>query len=290
MEIRVPIQSNKAMPKPKTDSLPLPDPAAIQEMLARMMGGNEEDNQSAERKAQDLIYDAMDASTWDKRMRLVGQALKLDPANVDAQRMMAEVTECDPVERVELFRKAVAAGAKRLGKMTFQDLVPHFWGFIETRPYMRARLALAGALCDAGRTDEAVKEFQEMLALNENDNQGVRYELLPLLLTVGRLKEAGALMKRYKETGFNAVFAWGRVLERLLAGRKTDAARALAVARKQNPHVEVYLKGHRKLPKQVPGSYSPGSKEEALCYAGVLTTAWEAHPEARAWLLEQPKA
>lgn len=277
------------MPKPKNDSqsLPLPDSAAIQKMLDRMMGGLGEENQSAERKAQDLIYDAMDASTWEKRMRLVGQALKLDPGNVDAQLMMAEVTECDPAERVELFRKAVAAGAKRLGKKSFQELVPHFWGFIETRPYMRARLALAGALCDAGRNGEAVKEFQEMLALNENDNQGVRYELLPLLLTLGRLKEAGALMKRYKETGFNVVFAWGRVLERVLVGREVEAVKALAAARKQNPHVEIYLKGHRKLPKRVPGSYSPGSKEEALCYAGVLMTAWEAYPEARAWLLNQ---
>lgn len=269
--------------------MPLPDTAAIQKMLDRMMGGLEEENRSAERKAQDLIYDAMDAPTWERRMQLVKQALKLDPGNVDAQLMLAEVTECDPAERVELFRKAVAGGAKRLGKKAFQELVPHFWGFIETRPYMRARLALAGALRDAGRSDEAVKEFQEMLALNENDNQGVRYELLPLLLTLGRLKEAGALMKRYKETRFNVVFAWGCVLERLLVGRKTDAAKALAVARKQNPHVEIYLKGHRRLPKQVPGSYSPGSKEEALCYAEVLMTAWEAHPEARAWLLEQPK-
>lgn len=275
------------MPKPKNDSQPLPDAAAIQKMLDRMMGGLEEEGRSAERKAQDLVYDAMDAPTAEKRMRLVGQALKLDPGNVDAQLMMAEAAECDPAERVDIFRKAVAAGAQLLGKKAFQELVPHFWGFIETRPYMRARLALAMALCDAGRSDEAVKEFQEMLALNENDNQGVRYELLPLLLTLGRLKEAGALMKLYKETRFNVVFAWGRVLERLLLGREEAAAKELAGARKQNPHVEIYLKGHRKPPKHVPGSYSPGSKEEALCYAEVLATAWLAHPEAWQWLLRQ---
>ena len=277
------------MPKPKKNTQPLPDPAAIQKILDRMMGGLDEENQSNERKAQDLIYDAMDADTWEKRLRLVRQALKLDPGNVDAQLMMAEVTDCDPAERVEILRDVVAVGAKRLGKKAFQELVPHFWGFIETRPYMRARLALAGALCDAGRNDEAMMEFEEMLVLNENDNQGVRYELLPLLLTLGRLKEAGALMKRFDETHFNVVFAWGRVLERLLVGKEKDAIEGLASARKQNPHIEIYLKGHRKLPKQVPGSYSPGSKEEAICYAEVLTTAWQAHPEAWEWLLKQAR-
>ena len=277
------------MPKPKKNTQPLPDPAAIQKILDRMMGGLDEENQSNERKAQDLIYDAMDADTWEKRLRLVRQALKLDPGTVDAQLMMAEVTDCDPAERVEILRDVVAVGAKRLGKKAFQELVPHFWGFIETRPYMRARLALAGALCDAGRNDEAMMEFEEMLVLNENDNQGVRYELLPLLLTLGRLKEAGALMKRFDETHFNVVFAWGRVLERLLVGKEKDAIEGLASARKQNPHIEIYLKGHRKLPKQVPGSYSPGSKEEAICYAEVLTTAWQAHPGAWEWLLKQAR-
>lgn len=38
----------------------------------------------------------------------------------------------------------------------------------------------------------------------------------------------------------------------------------------------------------MPGkSEASGSKEEALCYAEVLTTAWLAHPEAWEWLLKQ---
>ena len=58
---------------------------------------------------------------------------------------------------------------------------------------------------------------------------------------------------------------------------------------KQNPHVEVYLNGHRKLPRNLPASYSVGSKEEALCYAGPLLMAWTRHPEAQAWLAGRAK-
>ncbi|HAV63793.1 MAG TPA: hypothetical protein DCY13_15690, partial [Verrucomicrobiales bacterium] len=191
-------------------------------------------------------------------------------------------------ERIEVLRDIVAAGARRLGRKAFKELVPQFWGFIETRPYMRAREALAGALLEAGRLDEAAAEYAEMLTLNENDNQGVRYELLPVLLAQSRLDEARALMERYQDDcGWSVVFAWGRVLERFLSGDEAAATRALAVARKQNRHMEAYLKGSRKLPANLPGSYTPGSREEALCYADVLMTAWKAQPEALAWLSRQ---
>lgn len=241
-------------------------------------GGDEE-------RAQDLVYDAMEASTGERRLQLLKRALKLDPENVDALMMLEGALDFGAPERIEVLRNIVATGAKRLGKKAFKDLVPHFWGFIETRPYMRARQALAEALREAGRLDEAAQEYSEMLALNEHDNQGVRYSLLPTLLAAGRLEEARDLMDRFPdECEWNVVFAWGRLLERLLAGDEASATKALAAARKQNGHMEAYLKGHRKLPKNLPGSYSPGGKEEALCFAGVLMSAWNAHPTAVAWL------
>jgi tetratricopeptide (TPR) repeat protein len=278
------------MPKPRKNlgSEPPFNPAALRVMMERTLGGLGQNKRSDEARAQELVYDAMEASTWARRLRLVRQALELDPENVDALLMLEGASEFKGEERIEALRGIVAAGAKRLGKKAFKELVPHFWGFHETRPYMRARQELAAALHEAGRLDEAAQEWAEMLALNENDNQGVRYELLPTLLARARLDEAQALMERFKDEGeWSVVFAWSRVLERHLSGDDAAATKALAVARKQNPHMEAYLKGHRKLPKNLPGSYSPGSKEEALCYATVLMAAWKAHPVAVAWLSGQ---
>jgi tetratricopeptide (TPR) repeat protein len=256
--------------------------------MERTLGGLGQKKRSDEARAQELVYDAMEASTWERQLRLVRQALELDPENVDALLMLEGVSGFKGEERIEALRGIVATGAKRLGKKAFKELVPQFWGFHETRPYMRARQALASALHGAGRLDEAAQEWAEMLALNENDNQGVRYELLPTLLARGRFDETRALMARYKnDCEWSVVFAWSRVLERHLTGNAAAATKALAVARKQNPHMEVYLKGHRKLPKNLPGSYSPGSKEEALCYAEVLMAAWQAHPAAVEWLSGQ---
>jgi len=278
---------NNAMPRPPKNSGSEPpfNPAALRAMMERTLCALGSSKRNDEQRAQDLVYDAMEASTWEQRLRLVRQALELDPENVDALLMVEEASGLEAGERIEALRGIVAAGAKRLGKNAFKELVPHFWGFIETRPYMRARERLASALHEAGQLDEAAAEYAEMLALNENDNQGVRYVLLAVLLALGRLEDARALMKRYKnECAWNVVFAWCRVLERLMSKDEAGAAKALAVARKQNAHMEAFLKGHRKLPKNLPGSYSPGSKEEALCYAGVLLPTWKAHPEPLAWL------
>ena len=226
----------------------------------------------------------------ERRLDLAWQALELDPEHADALLMVLESTDMDGEERIAALRRIVAVAAKRLGKKAFQEFKPHFWGLLDTRPYMRARMQLAEELRGAGRLEEAIEEYEEMLLLNENDNLGVRHLLLPCLLALSRMDEARKLLKLHAgECDWNAALAWGRVLERLLSGDEPGASKALAAARKQNPHVEVYLKGHRKLPRNLPDSCSVGSKEEALCYAGPLLTAWTRYSEAQRWLAGQSK-
>src|SRR5439155_26746212 len=72
-----------------------------------------------------------------------------------------------------------------------------FWEHLETRPYMRARLALAQTLQELGRQEEAFDHYRELLRLNPNDNQSVRYLLLPALLEHGRGDEADRLLSEY---------------------------------------------------------------------------------------------
>ena len=58
------------------------------------------------------------------------------------------------------------AGAAAIGADRFASLRGEFWGHLETRPYMRARLGLAQALRDLGRDDEAVAHYRALLELN----------------------------------------------------------------------------------------------------------------------------
>jgi tetratricopeptide (TPR) repeat protein len=237
-------------------------------------------------ESQECYYDAMEAQSEIEAYRLLSRALELDPGNTDAWLLMLSYYPPKSTdEEIGTLRKIVAGAEERLGKPAFTEFAGHFWGFHETRPYMRARAALADALHRAGRIESASAEVEAMLELNPGDNQGLRYRLLACHLALGKLGDARKLFDRYPdEFDYNTVFAWAKVLERFLAGNPEEAAHAVAAAQKQNPASQAYVLGHRKTPKNPPDSYSPGSKEEAMCFAADLHTAWNAHPAAKKWL------
>lgn len=237
-------------------------------------------------ESQECYYDAMEARTEEEALNLLSRALELDPGNTDAWlMMMSHTSPLSADEEIGTLRKIVAGAEERLGTEAFKEFAGHFWGFHETRPYMRARAALADALHRAGRIESAAAEVEGLLELNPGDNQGLRYRLLGTYLALGRLDDARRLFGQYPdEFDFNTVFAWARVLERFLSGKPEEALKAVAAAEKQNGFSKSYLLGHRKIPKILPDSYASGSKEEAACFAGDLQSAWNAHPAAKKWL------
>ena len=67
---------------------------------------------------------------------------------------------------------------------------------------MRAKCGLANSLVLDGQANEAISQMLDILRLNTNDNLGVRYEIIPLLLSQNREKEAVDVLNRYpEETG-----------------------------------------------------------------------------------------
>ena len=76
---------------------------------------------------------------------------------------------------------------------------------------MRAKLGLAECLWATGRRDEAVAHLQEMLRLNPNDNQGVRYTLASWLLLTDRDDDLERLLGQYPDED-SATWAYTRVL------------------------------------------------------------------------------
>jgi tetratricopeptide (TPR) repeat protein len=90
-----------------------------------------------------------------------------------------------------------------LGRETFEEEAGHFWGILETRPYMRARQGLAVCLWELGEREEAIEHYREILDLNPGDNQGIRHELAGRLLDEEMDEEMdeelGELLERYEE-------------------------------------------------------------------------------------------
>ncbi|HMP71882.1 MAG TPA: tetratricopeptide repeat protein [Kiritimatiellia bacterium] len=236
--------------------------------------------------SRELYYDAMEARSNEDQNAMLENALELDPTHVDAWLVLLHDLGLSIRQRIDVLRKLVELAAHQLGPEVFLHLKGSFWGFMETRPYMRARADLAEALRRSGNLEEAAAEWTALLELNPNDNQGLRYYLLPTLLALKRLQQTARLFKQYNEAKLSMVFAWGKVLDLWLRDDFKAAAKAINTARKQNAHVEAYLLGKR-LPRILPSFYASGSKEEAVCFADVLGMAWKAHPEALVWLKDK---
>jgi tetratricopeptide (TPR) repeat protein len=234
-------------------------------------------------QAQELAYQAMEHPEPAAAVRLAREALRLDPTCVDALATLADVTARSTDELIDRLEEAVAVGERALGTEFFEANRGHFWGIIETRPYMRTRSHLAELLRRSGRLTEAIGHYAALLELNPNDNQGNRDPLLACYLEADDLEGARRLLEEYENAGL-AVFAWGRVLERFLSGDLPDAATALKAARKKNRHVEVFLTGARQVPEEMEPYYQPGRESEAVLAADYLLAAWQRYPEAVEWL------
>jgi tetratricopeptide (TPR) repeat protein len=237
-------------------------------------------------EAQQLAFDAMEAESKAQARKLAKRALTKDPDCVDALVVMAGIESDSPRKMIEGLQNAVAAGERSLGAKFIKENKGHFWGLIETRPYMRALEQLASLLRAEGFKLDAIKHYERILALNPNDNQGVRDPLLGLYLATDNLEGARKLLKDYEEDA-SANFAWARVLERFLSGDQADAAAELKIARKENRQVELYLSGQKGIPKEMPEMYSPGSDEEAVLVLDNMSLAWAEHKDALLWLMEQ---
>ena len=237
--------------------------------------------------AQDLVLTAWETGSRARRVTIAKKALALSEDCADAWSLLASETARTPEDAIELYRKAVAAAERALGPEAFTEYLGHFWGVLETRPYMRARHGLATAQWDAGQYEEAVDGMVEMLRLDPNDSQGVRYLLVAWLLELGRHEELDALLAGY-EGEIYAGWAYARALLAFRRDGECDQARALLdAAMAANPLVPDYLLGRRGMPRHLPETIGIGDDSEAVTVAADFTASWYGTPGARDWLRER---
>jgi len=238
-------------------------------------------------RAQDLVFDAWEAPTKRARVAIARNALELSEDCADAWTLLAEEGAKGLVDRLRYYENAVEAGKRAIGERAFVEDVGYFWGLLETRPYMRARVGLADSLWNLGQRQEAVEHLKDMLRLNPHDNQGIRSILAAYLLFLHRLDEAEALLKDYEDEDF-AQWCFDRALLLYMKNGKSskEALSALHKALTVNPYVADYLLENRRIPNAQPEGYMLGTREEAILYTVYSSAAWRNAEGSLIWLSE----
>lgn len=259
----------------------------VNEFMKKMQGRSLDDlpeSTTDKGRSQDLVLQAHD-ETAAKGKKLIKQALELDPDNADAYNYLATL-ETDVDKALTMYRQAVEAGERALGEDFIKENKGHFWGLIETRPYMRAKAGVADCLYAKNRINAAVEVYREMIELNPNDNQGVRYLLSTILLGKKDLSDYESFIKKFDGED-SALWHYNNALYHFKKmGKSAKSDNELLKAYKNNPYVMEFMLGLKELPEEMPQFIGRGDENEAAAYIFDAIHTWGKTNGALDWMYE----
>ena len=155
--------------------------------------------------ADDYLDLAEQAASKKKCVEYLHKALELEPDNLDARlQLITRTTEQQLDEQRLALQELLDVADKQMEQAgAFKEYAGEFWTAPETRPYMRVRYTYFDVLISCGMMRRAIDEGQRLLELCENDNLGVRYQLMHLYAYMEDELHALALHKQfdsYEET------------------------------------------------------------------------------------------
>lgn len=191
-----------------------------------------------------------------------------------AQELIYDAWEADTDrERVRLAKRALAI-SKRCADAHVLLAESSAKGIVGMRRHYERGVAAGEA---------AIGHYRDMLRLNPNDNQGLRWTLADWLLAVEDHGTLEKLLADYEEDAF-ADRPYTRTLLSFRQGDEVAAREALRKAWKANAHVPDLLLGISFLPADPADSYVLGSPEEAELYVARAAENWRATRGAIEWL------
>lgn len=217
--------------------------------------------------------------------KTIAQALTLDPENIEAHVFLARSAE-DIEEAIGHYEDAIEFGDLKFGGEYLKENKGHFWALIETRPYMRALSGLLDCYDVVDDVERAMSVSEQLLELNSNDNQGIRYNMSTLMLRRRQLVKCERFIAKWDEDD-STIFAYNIALCSFMRHGKTAKSRKLLMkAYETNEHVLSYLLLQEDLPKEFPSRYAMGSKDEAAMYILSALPVWSANKKALLWVAE----
>ncbi len=164
------------------------------------------------------------------------------------------------------------------------DLLP--WGFVDNRPFLLLLGEYATLVEVIDGPQKAISHYQELLALNPNDNQGIREILATAYVKTNRLEELLELDKQYPDD-MMAGLKVGALLALYKLGRLDEARSRIPEMKERFLHVlQEILKTDHPQPELIPGRIKVGGDDEAWFYWQHQGTFWMATPGARDFIRE----
>ena len=180
------------------------DEEELQQLMNEFFMQYNEAIQNTDEKVPMDVYDYLDmaehTATKRKKKEYLAQAAALEPDNMDVKLAQAEVDAKSPLDLISALPTLIQEEREWLKQQQIYNRSKgDFWLVFETRPYMRLLQHYMMALIECGVTNRAIQIGEEMLRLNKNDNQGIRFMLITLYAQSGNEMKALKLYKHSSE-------------------------------------------------------------------------------------------
>ncbi|MEW6201388.1 MAG: hypothetical protein AB1546_05400 [bacterium] len=229
-------------------------------------------------------YELLYNGDYLKAMCCFTGALEKDFTLGDAYRGIGEIYQnlYDHKLAKKFFNKAIQVERKNLGGDAPDGYT--WWLDIDTRPYLRAREALAFFYWDMGEYKQAIREFREILKRNRNDNQGVRFHIPSLYLLMGDLHNAMHEFELYEQSYPDDIpdpfILYNRALTLYSLGPIREAVGALRAAFFSNMYVPSLILIQMPPPADIYFKINLEEPEYAMEYCRMFRELWLETPGA----------
>lgn len=221
--------------------------------------------------------DMLDHGDLDSARKMLISILEKCPEHIDAIHHLAQIAYYDG--RLDIFQKleelAVSIVLNNLPKKFQMGVDKLEWGWLENRPFLRAYEGLAEALMVSDDIEGALKIYHNILALNPNDNQGVRAFVVECYFRLNRSEGIVSICEKFPEDMMSEI-TFSHPLALFQLDRLDDAKEQLKIALKWFPLVaeELLKKRHTRPKSKIAGYISFGGADQAYAYWETFGIYW----------------
>ena len=228
------------------------------------------------------IYDDKFEESFGKLMDKVDFP-DIEKYRIYMERAMMSQTYEDTVKYLE---KAIEEAKKKIDQELFEDMKGRLWLEIDARPYLKLKEELAYVHFAEEKYDEAIKEYKEILKLDELDNQGIRFYLANLLILTKRFDEFEELIKEFNEDT-STFMTYARALYYFIKNDQVNSKRFIKLALEANINVPKFLLDLEIIDLPIPDTYTSGDEVEAMHYYEIASHTWLSAEKALYWLTDE---
>ena len=143
-------------------------------------------------------------------------------------------------EAIELMKKSLNESKKLISDETLEKNMGNLWALKDARPYMQCKKDLGKFYRRSNQIDLAIKEYEDLLKLDLDDNLNIKYEIVPVYFSEKRFEDIYYITEKYSAEE-SLFMLYLKALYYFSQGDDINSKRTIKKALEANLYVAQYM-------------------------------------------------